>query len=361
MFLALCLINRFICPKVFYMITLEEIAFNSLMPWSERNSDEILFEELVTTLDEITGYDPGLYFSRLSNLCRDMGLKLPPHLIIEWEKFTAIHLVPPDSLYAAFGAYRHQSAKVRFYARLAAYCASAEIQNLEKEFKTHKSDEYRQYETTRLAGRLERIIITDMQVKEHGEDDLLIIKLLKTGALMAYLELIQKHGNLIPTGKLKLSPEGSFEQLASIALNSDSLKNVAIHILKQYDQYFEPCANVIPYGDKKTTTSPKKKAATGNINKSSGKTDKDTKGMTEEDRQGDMMTAAEKMADNSRLIGSGEAMKLLGIKRATLKRYRDSGILTYLRPNPKGKILYRLADIQKVMELKGKPASNLKN
>lgn len=336
------------------MVTLEEIAFNSLMPWSRQNSDEILFDELVAALDEASGYGSRLYFSMLSQIYHEMGFKLPPDLVKEWKKFARNPAVSPDGLYGALGAYGHPHTKVRFYARLTAYCAAAEIQNLEEEFQIHTSEACRLYEITRLAGRLERIITIDMQVKEHGEDDLLIIKILKAGALMAFLELIEKYGNIMQNWKPKLTPEGAYEQLAYTAMGSDALKSIVVRILKKYTRYFsnrkEDIANDNKNPKSNLTTSPWKKGDPDSIHPSFAHADNNDKGTPIKGRQGEKTTGSELIPDADTFISSGEVMHLLGITKSTLKRYRDNGTLRYMRPNPRGKIRYRRGDIDELMK-----------
>lgn len=333
------------------MITLEEITFNSMTPWCRQNSDDFLFEELNAGLHQISGHGPGIYFTKLLQIFRKMGIPPVPELQAEWKRFARSEGKQPDALLYTLASHRHPHPKVRFYSSLLSNCVSAEFILVVQDFEEHPDHPYQRHTLKNLCFRLERIISTPNPDMDHNENDLIIIKLTRLAAIMMYLKIIAQYSRHIHTGRLKLTPDVVFEILAGIAMVSRAAGKIAKIMKEAYLPYFLSGPEAYEDDSKRKYTldnRPHKKSSPEKVNDKPLEADVQKSRPSIED---------EKTAD--RIIGSGEVMKKLGIGPSTLKRYRDNGTVPYSRPNPKGRFFYKSREINEILlTMKKEPEKN---
>lgn len=328
------------------MITLEEIIFNSLMPWSSRNSDDFLFEELFTELSWVTRYEVGIYFVRLPHILREMDLNSIPELEAEWRFFAGTHIIMPDGIQKELFVFKHQKQKVRFYARLVSCCAFAELNLLAQDFEKRPNHNYQRYKLSNITLRLERIITAPVPGNEHSEEDLIIIKLTKLAAILIYLDIIAHYNRTIHTERLKLTPEAVFEELAQISMISRTTGTIAKRMKYLYLPYFRTGPEAYRDDDilppsmlNKNKTGAELKYVNSEV-EDAAKKQIDPVNQKQNDKK-------DKNLEN-RIIGTGEAIRILGCSSPTLKRWRDDGIVPYSQPNPKGRCFYKLSEIHEI-------------
>jgi hypothetical protein len=339
------------------MITLEEILFNSLAPWASRNIDDFLFEELNAKLYRISAYWPGMYFTKLRQGFQGLGLESDAELEAEWKFFAGTDQPIPEGLFRKLSRYRHSQQKVHFYAELLSNCGFAELNLLKQDFEKHPDFDYQRYTLRKLCSRLERIIRIPNPDTDHTEEDLTIIKLTKLTAVIMYLEIIVRYSRHIHAERLKLPPDEVFEELARIAMTSQNAEFIVKNVKTLYYPYFRtgPIAYVHDTGMEPRTNSRTEKK--NGMEKTNDKTmgTKFQKSELSAENKGERQT--EKNRD--RIIGTGEARKILGCSSPTLARWRKKGIVPYSQPNPDGRCYYRLSEITELgVTMRKEPVKN---
>lgn len=319
------------------MITLEEIHFNSLRPWSHHHEDPFLYRELNARLHHMPGYGPGMYFTKLQHAFPELGLEPAPETVGEWKCFAGTDRLIPEGLFSKLGRYRHPSQKVGFYANLLSNCGFAELDLLDQDFDQHPDPNYQRHKLRNLCTRMERMISMPNPDKDLDEEDLTIIKLTKLTAIIIYLEIVAKYSRQLHSERLKLTPEGIFEELAMISLESKPSGPLVREVKRTYLPYFKtgPAA----YEDDQL----REKQAHIRQQKDTGLHEASPASVGTKEKQ--KVSKNDKAED--RIIGSGEVMSILGISKGTLKRWRDDEKvkIPFSRPNPKGRCYYKLSEI----------------
>lgn len=334
------------------MIVLEEITFNSLMPWSSNNMDDFFFRELNATLNETKGHHAGMYFYRLLKKLDEMGVTHDPEVVAEMKVFAGTSSAMPEGMYKAIADYRHTEPKVCFYAGLIANSVFAEKHKLTKDFERHLDENYRMYKLRTLLARLERVIAFGIPEKDFDETEPGIVKITKLAAILLYLDIIAQHAGMIDAQKLQLNHKAVFEQLATVAMISDYAEYLVKKIRFQHLPYLKYglTAYLNNSGMAKATTHKgrKKSSLSSAAEKPDGA-----------DRKQNGIAATQQQVESKpteRIIGSGEAIKILGIGKTTLKRYRDEGIILFTRPKPDGRFFYRLSEVEALAPILKKKA-----
>lgn len=332
------------------MITLEEITYNSLMPWSCMNNEDFLFTEICAQLSAVNDFNLSTYFTRLGQIIKEMGMKPLAEVTEEWKSFASTCCLIPDGLYKDLARFRHPNHKVGFYARLTSSCAFADLQLLEQDFLIHPDPNYKVYKLQTLCKRLERIISAANPETEHSEENLIIIKLTKIIAILMYLDLIVKYGRVMHLEKLKLTPDAVFEELAKVSMISRTAVRIAKQMAALYRPYFR--SGPAAYRDvdilAQATVNKYKKAISPNqTNAGSMETAGAPKYQAVENKPDKTDDKAEE-----RIIGTGEAMRILGCSTSTLKRWRDNGKIKYYQPHAEAHCKYRLSDVEAMVEIR---------
>jgi DNA-binding transcriptional MerR regulator len=327
------------------MIILEEIVFNSMMPWSIQNSDDMLFAELNSTINPAEEYNTGLYFSMLLRQMKALGMATEPDVDAELRLFSGTRGNISEGLYKDIAMYRHADHRIRFYATLAATCAWAEQYLLTKDFEVHTDDNYRKYKLRVLLMRLERIIAFTIPEDALDETAPAIIKIVKISAIVLYLDLLTTYAAWTDLHRLQLQPDAVESQLVMASMELDNKNPLVAKILKAYSGYLR---------DGTTSPSPSQKKIKGDAGKGrkgasgvappAGKANSGS-GKTVEETAIQQKNEPPKQPDDP-IIGSGDVMRMLGIGRTTLLHYRNKGLIPFSRPNPEGRIFYRLSEIQ---------------
>lgn len=322
------------------MITLEEILFNSLRPWSHQNADPFLYRELNARLHLMPGYGPGMYFTKLRHVFPELGLEATPEIEAEWKFFSRTDRVIPEGLFKKLGRYRHSSQKVVFYANLLSNCGFAELNLLDQDFDQHPDRNYQRHKLRNLCTRLERMISMPNPDKDLDEEDLTIIKLTKLTAIIIYLEIVAKYSRQLHSERLKLTPEGIFEELARISLESKPSGPLVREVKHTYLPYFKtgPAA----YEDDQL----REKQVQIRQQKENGMQEAGMASVKTKEKQ--KVSKNDKAED--RIIGSGKVMSILGISKGTLKRWRDENRIHFFQPHPTAHCKYLESDIKAMMK-----------
>lgn len=322
------------------MITLEEIIFNSLMPWHCRNRDNFPYEELNAELIPVSHYGPGGYFTKLPGPFTRLVMNPSPQLAAEWKAFAEAGLTTPEGLLKIMASCRHPHPKVRFYGLLLSMIAHAETGVINKFVKANPADHHRRYKLAHHTTRLERIITISNPDTDHREENLIIVQLVKFTAIFIYLEILTRYCRHIQPERLKLTPDAIYEQLAMIRMSSEFATVLADKLLQQYETYFT--RGIEAYIGRSTA-----KRRSAGVACHSGRTTKSAKNdILTPDGRANAQQEHEANDATERMIESGEVMKLLGISKSTLKRYRDNGTVPFSQPAPNGKFFYKYAEIK---------------
>jgi predicted DNA-binding transcriptional regulator AlpA len=328
------------------LTTLEEIAFNHLMPWTNKNNDLEFYQELMRLKGNITHQGHQKFFAELVGNLTNLGYNTTTDISAEWKLFSEIHRNKRvEALTHNLASFGHYDAKVRFYSMLIAHSVCAAMISIIEQMKEYRSTPLRRQLSDKYVIRLKRILHADVPRDNHTEEDLIILKMNKLGALMIfYLLKISYRQFLHP--EQQITHKEVTDTLSGIALADDHLKAVALKVSEEYLSLIIQTEIQPPHPYKKakvakqeadvatqkkqtqeipTQQTDKENSPSANVAKPNG-------GIGEVESKNDIMSAA-------------EVMKMLGVNKTTLKRYRDRQGLPHHRPVKGGKIFYYRSEI----------------
>lgn len=328
-----------------FLTTLEEIAFNHLMPWTNKNSDLEFYQELMRLTGYITHQGHQKFFAELVDNLTILGYNTTTDISAEWKLFCEINRNKRvEALTQNLASFGHYDAKVRFYSMLIAHSVCAAMISIIEQMKEYRRTPLRRQLSDKYVIRLKRILYADVPRDDHTEEDLIILKMNKLGALMIfYLLKISYRQFLHP--EQQITHKEVTDTLSGIALADDHLKAVALKVSEEYmslinkteiQQHANKRAKVAKQeADVATQKTQKQELTTQQTDKENSASANGAKpdgGIVVEGRKNDIMSAA-------------VVKKMLGVHKTTLKRYRDLHDLPHHRPTEKGKILYYRSEI----------------
>ncbi len=313
-----------------HLNTLEDICFNNLMPWLEHNSDTEQFDEIIRAIDISTIKDHQMFFLHLIEYMNITGTVITASTLHEWKHFSGIRRNKKiKEMTNQLSSFIRRDAKLSFYTLLISKSVSAIMSSLQEQMAIFTSKPLKKQLVDKYITRLRRVIEANNPVGDHSENDLLIIKFTKLGALSIYILLLLEYKKFIhPYNELTHNDIMTAFALISMA-DHELSKNVSA-LLKVYKQIRKsnsrtPGNNKPKESPKKTTLPPDEKEVTNQEHERLRDTNKD---------------AVETSNDVNQYYTSTQVMKILSVNKTTLKRYRDKHELPYIRIGEKGKFLY---------------------
>lgn len=343
------------------LITLEEIAFNHLMPWMQSGYGNDSYREILRFVDHGNHKDSRQFFANLQEAYQSLNLPLNNDLQKEWSMFAGLDQSKNHFVFADFMPdYQHGSHKVRFYILLTLHASQSLLSYVNLTFKIYSGTSFQKRFINRTLARVENCLQMHTAGKSENCDELLVIKILNLALVAVYLALFTRYNSCIEMRNLQLTKGRMHELLTEIHISDRTLGIMAQGLVDHYKIYFAG-----PEASQKTKAGAKKaetQASTpDNFEKLRQLVTESQKNLSDdpgkqESKMPELIGARSDSQNNEnttpvdRIIGSGEVRKMLGISSATLKKYRDNEIVPFSRPNPNGKISYRQHDIQKLLD-----------
>jgi predicted DNA-binding transcriptional regulator AlpA len=335
-----------------YLNTLEDIAFNNLMPWLDDNSDTDQFEEILRAIDINKVRHHQDFFLHLIEMHNFTDIAITPCTLNEWRDFSGIKRnKKTEEMAKQILTFDRANAKVSFYTVLIAHSVSAIMSSLKQQMTLSTGKPLKKQLVDKYVTRLKRIITADVPCEDHSEHDLLVIKLTKLGALAIFLLLlILFEGYINPYNTLS-----NYDIMTAIALIGMADKELA-RIASAFSQ---------AHGDfvkSKLQPSPTNKLKALQ-QQAAGKTG--DKGGTfsahqtiadhvrpEQQNPANNETVGSREGEVERCIGSKEVMHILGIDKGTLHRWRNrkENKIPHFQYSKRGKILYKMSEINAWMK-----------
>lgn len=330
------------------LITFEQMTYHNLMPWVNQDQYTGVFKELVNRIDDAHVSNHQLFFHAVLTAFGEIRLPVDPKITEEWRRFGKLpEFENLNYLVAGLAAFKHHDPKVRFYTLLAVNCAKGVLLTTANRTLHAESKPYSQYIINKSMQRLEAMIVPKQPASDINEVDLLIFKIIKLALLMVYIEIDKGFPEYIERKQLNLNHNQICELLAICAMNDKRLKEIAEKYLKRYrgtfkkkgkrDAQLEELPNIFSSFSK------------ANANKGASATKR------RPDKLQDKATSsAEKdgASDGGKVIGSREAMNMLGISKTTLKRRIEQGLISALpRNNNREHYKFLLQDIEKLRNI----------
>jgi len=327
-----------------FFTTLDEIVFNHMMPWSNYNSDAEYYQELMRLIGDMTHQGHQKFFAELAGNLKTLGYITTTDISAEWKLFSEIHRnAKVESFTQNLANFNHYDAKVRFYTMLIANSVCATMISIIEQMNKFRSTPLRRQLSDKYVIRLKRILHANVPRDDHTEEDLIILKISKLGALMIFYLLKMNYRHYLHPVQ-QITDIEVMDTLSGITLADDHLKAVALKVSEEYLSLIKTEAQ--PHAHKKAKVAKQEadvatqKKQTQEIttqqtdkeNSASANGAKPNGGIVAEERKNDIMSAA-------------EVMKMLGVNKTTLKRYRDRHGLPHHRPVKGGKIFYYRSEI----------------
>lgn len=304
-----------------HLLTLEDIAFHTLMPWLETNSDVEHFDEIMRAIDINRIKNHKIYFLHLIELQNNTGAVVTNNTLLEWKEFTNIRRNSKiERLTNQLFTFSQRDAKVNFYSRLIAHSVSAIMSSLQLQLTSTSSKPLKKQLVDKYVIRLKRIIEADIPWDDHSDTDLLILKLTKLGALMIYF-LLAVGFRMFMNPYNELSHNDIMTAIAGISMADDDLKKIVTKVSKEY------------FNDVKKTSQPQpenklKELRMKNVREddhqlpdlSENQTIVDPGNNKKSDVSNKSITTHS--VDNENYICSAEVIKWLNIDKTTLYRWR---------------------------------------
>jgi hypothetical protein len=350
--------------------TYEEIAFNHLMPWMNSGYENDRYREILRFVDHENHKDSRQFFANLLEAHQSLKLPLSSELQQEWNMFTGlsqskVHFVLADLL----SAYHHASPKVRFYILLSFHAGQSLLSHVNLAIEQNSGTSFQKRLVSRTLARIEACLQMQTAGKSEDCDELLVIKILNLALVAIYLELYTRYKSCIETRNLQISKGRMHELLTEIHISDSMLGKIAQSLVDRYKIYFAG-----PEASQKTKAGAQKAETQANTaddferliqlvterqkNMSDDPGKKESKAPEPIGAQNDSENI-KNTTPATRIIGSGEVRKMLGISSGTLKKYRDNDLVPFSRTNPNGKISYWQHDIQKLLDSNKKKTSNI--
>jgi hypothetical protein len=331
------------------MTTLEEIAYNQLMPWLSSEAENLRYREILRLFDYPGMQNCTKFFAALTNAYSTLKLPLGSELQQEWQIFGGLESNRKGNKIAdMLTKYRQSCPKVMFYLLLTGNLISSCILYIDQTLIKYPGNSFRIYFLNRIIKKIKYSLGVRAINATVGENDLLILKIHKLSLVAIYLELLRKYRPHIPTVFNQIEPKEIVEILAGVKLFDRVLGKIAAMLLQLYPEFQHAPKPMIQQHKKAAAIKKDPAINAGFMNAEKTMTEPQKTTINGHDRQA---KTNEGIISQER-IGSGEVMKMLCITKATLKSYRDNGIVPFDRPNPKGKITYLRSDVEQVLQTK---------
>lgn len=330
-----------------HLNTLEDISFNNLMPWLDDNSDIDLFEEILRAIDinNIKGHQR--FFRHVIEMQNLTDIAITPSTLNEWKAFSCIKRNKKiEMLSKHLASFGRRDAKVSFYTFLIAHTVSAIMSSLQEQMAIFSSIPLKKQFIDKYVIRLKRIIEADIPCDDHSEDDLLIIKFTKLGALAIYMLLLREYKKLMNPYN-ELTHNDIMTAFAGISMTDKELAKTATALMQVYVDFVKSSQQPSPTNKLKEA---KQQAAMKTGGQGVTPQEKQTSSdqtISENQTMANSETIRSREGGDERLIGSKELMHILGIDKVTLHRWRnrEENKIPYYQSSKRGKILYKMSEI----------------
>ncbi len=342
------------------MTTLEEIAYNQLMPWLSSEAENLRYREILRLVDYPEMQNCTQFFAALTNAYSTLKLPLGSELQQEWQMFAGLESNRKGNKIAdMLTKYRQSCPKVMFYLLLTGNLISSCILYIDQTLIKYPGNSFRIYFLNRIIKKIKYSLGVRAINATVGENDLLILKIHKLSLVAIYLELLRKYSPHIPTVFNQIEPKEIVEILAGVKMADRVLGKIAAMLLQHYPEFQHAPKPIAQKNNKKGGIKKSPAANAGFMNNEKSTTERQNNTTNGQVSQAKANASSGDELEEAKLnggeiirgrIGSGEVMKMLCITKATLKSYRDNGIVPFDRPNPKGKITYLRSDIEQVLQ-----------
>jgi predicted DNA-binding transcriptional regulator AlpA len=337
---------------IIYLNTLEDITFNNLMPWLEDNSDMDHYEEILRAIDINKVRHHQDFFLHLIDMHNFTDISITPGTLQEWRDFSGMKRNrETEAMAKQMLITNRASAKVSFYTFLIVHSVSAIMSSLKQQMTLSAGKPVKKQFVDKYVTRLKRIITADVPCEDHSEHDLLVIKLAKLGALAIFLQLlILFEGYINPYNTL--SNQDIMTAIALIGMADKELARIASAFSQAHGDFVKSKRQPPPTNKLKEL----KQQAAGKTSEkehtfsSDQTTERD--GSKEKQNPANNETAGSCSRENERFIDSKEVMRILGVDKGTLYRWRNrtENKIPHFQYSKRGKILYKLSEINAWMK-----------
>lgn len=343
------------------IITLHEIAFNTMMPWISPVNTPECAREILRNVGAASVLNHQDFFKSLLSTTEEMGIIFSNEILSEWEMFALLPVSKkPNTAARDLFSIESGDPEIRFYTLLTGHTIHAMIDYIGQTIADDKSETFRQYVILQNLKKLETVFDKPYSNSPRDViDDNLIIRILKLGCLIAYFQLQFRYGKYIDAGKLILTAYDVSSVMASIQMQDSQLKRIVTQLVPRYKSlYYKK-----PEKKKGITQSCKKSDGTGTIDELLDRLKPeiltplpdipDKKNSKNGSIPGTTNTEhTDRTYDqkDDKTLSSAEAKRILNIKsNTTLMNYRNIGILPFIQLS-KNKIIYKESEIMKLLE-----------
>lgn len=331
-----------------FLSTLEDITFNNLMPWLEINSDVEHFDEILRAIDIYTIEDHKIFFRHLIEMQDTTGSLITNTNLHEWKDFTNIRRNSKiESLTNQLLTLSQRDAKVNFYTNLITHSVSAIMSSLQGQMAIFTGIPLKKQFVDKYVIRLKRIIEADIPCDDHSEDDLLIIKFTKLGALSIYMLLLREYKKLMNLYN-ELTHNDIMAVFAGISMADKELAKTASALMQVYVDFVKSSQQPSPTNKLKEA---KQQAAmkTGGqgVTPQEKQTSPDQRISENQNTANNDSDEKRKEADE-KYLNSKEVMEMLKIDKSTLWRYRNDpeNKIPHYQQGKGKKIYYEAGEIE---------------
>lgn len=317
-----------------FLLTLEDITFNNLMPWLKHNNDTEKYDEIIRAIDLFKLTNHQVFFKQLIEKQNITGVEITPLTLNEWKRFTVIRRNKKfEELTKQLSAFSRRDAKVSFYTFLIKHSVSAIMTSILDQMAKYSSKKLREQFVNKYVIRLKRIINAAIPCIDHNENDLLIIKFVKLNAIAIYILLLREYKMFIDPYN-EPAHNDIMTAITCISMADKELSRIVSILMEMYSAAVKVSSQPSPVNKLKEL---KEKDSQPYDEKMIGKQEQLM-------QQNADKSLADKPNDENAFYDSVKLMKILPIKKGTLKRCRDKYGLPFIRLGEKGKFLYPIKE-----------------